>query len=141
SMCPGVAVELYYHRIPHEESEDMVSVSTGLPYTEMPYAFRYRKPGSSVPQGCSCNTPAGAPPAAGYSIIGGSYSKHATEQGGETIAAPPAGPETASSDPATEAPNILPPDENRPIRVVGPKFLPAPEAAADLQAPVHDPAL
>ncbi len=53
-MCPGTQTELFYHSVYGQESEDMVSVSTGLPYTEMPNAFRYRG-GDARQSGCGCN--------------------------------------------------------------------------------------
>lgn len=43
SMCPGTAVELYHHKMPSEDSEDMVSYLTGKAYAQEPFAFAYRK--------------------------------------------------------------------------------------------------
>jgi Protein of unknown function (DUF2865) len=43
AMCPGMQVELYYHQMPMQDSEDMVSASTNIPYTELPTAFAYRE--------------------------------------------------------------------------------------------------
>ena len=43
SMCPGADVELYYHRMPIEDSEDMVSYRTETPYASEPFAFVYRR--------------------------------------------------------------------------------------------------
>lgn len=53
SMCPGAEVELYFHRMPSQDSEDMISYRTDMPYTDLPAAFNYRK--SFDPQ-CSCRT-------------------------------------------------------------------------------------
>jgi hypothetical protein len=53
SMCPGAEVELYFHRMPSQDSEDMISYRTDMPYTELPAAFNYRK--SFDPQ-CTCRT-------------------------------------------------------------------------------------
>ena len=54
-MCPGTQTELFYNSV-DGESEDMISVATNRPYTEMPNAFYYR---SAQNQGrdksCSCN--------------------------------------------------------------------------------------
>ena len=52
-MCPGTEVALYVHRVPDEESEDMVSLS-GRPYAELATAFKYREVGLGVTPGCSC---------------------------------------------------------------------------------------
>lgn len=43
SMCPGTNVELYHHKMPSEDSEDMVSYLTGKEYAKEPFAFAYRK--------------------------------------------------------------------------------------------------
>ena len=43
SMCPGTKVELYHHKMPSEDSEDMVSYQTGREYAKEPFAFAYRK--------------------------------------------------------------------------------------------------
>ena len=43
SMCPGTNVELYHHKMPTEDSEEMVSYLTGKPYAKEPFAFAYRK--------------------------------------------------------------------------------------------------
>ncbi|PLX39201.1 MAG: hypothetical protein C0606_01275 [Hyphomicrobiales bacterium] len=49
-MCPDAEVELFVHRNPGEESEDMTTVS-GVPYAEKDYAFAYRQAFNSS---CSC---------------------------------------------------------------------------------------
>lgn len=71
AMCPGTQVELHYHRVSGEDSEDMVSAATGRPYREMDNAFLYRKPGASVPAACGCG--AAAESAQGFQTIGGDY--------------------------------------------------------------------
>lgn len=43
SMCPGTNVELYHHKMPTEDSEEMVSYLTGKAYAKEPFAFAYRK--------------------------------------------------------------------------------------------------
>ncbi|MDJ0612767.1 MAG: DUF2865 domain-containing protein [Rhizobiaceae bacterium] len=43
SMCPGTDVGLYHHRMPHEDSEDMVSYATNTAYRDEPFAFAYRQ--------------------------------------------------------------------------------------------------
>jgi len=53
-MCPGTQTELYYDSVYGQESENMVSVATGRPYSEMSNAFRYRS-GDAREAGCGCN--------------------------------------------------------------------------------------
>ncbi len=43
TMCAGTDVGLYYHRMPIEDSEDMVSYRTDVPYAKEPFAFAYRE--------------------------------------------------------------------------------------------------
>ena len=42
-MCPNTEVGLYYHRMPVEDSEDMIAFGTEQPYAKEPFAFAYRK--------------------------------------------------------------------------------------------------
>jgi len=51
AMCPGSEVLLYHHRMPSEDSEDMVSYQTQISYAQQPYAFNYRK---KVNPECGC---------------------------------------------------------------------------------------
>jgi len=51
AMCPGSEVLLYHHRMPTEDSEDMVSYKTQISYAQQPYAFSYRK---QVNPECGC---------------------------------------------------------------------------------------
>lgn len=51
SMCPGTDVELFFHAMPGQEREDMISYRTGDPYTNLSTAFAYRK---AVNPECSC---------------------------------------------------------------------------------------
>ena len=165
AMCPGTEVELYMHRTPDEESSQMVSMS-GVPYTELPTAFRYREAGYQRPPGCGCSA------ARNFSILAGETAAPmsigpvavqepvvprpaarpdpaadpetlANLQGGldaaairRLLGAEKSGPELTAS---VGAPTTLPPVEERRIRVVGPSFLPDPEAAIDLRAPAPNP--
>ncbi|MBI1619575.1 DUF2865 domain-containing protein [Aquamicrobium sp. cd-1] len=127
NMCPGVEVELYYHRVPHEESDRMVSAATGLPYTQMPFAFRYKRPQLETRAECSCGRPAASAATGGYTIIGGSYGASDTlsELKGSVIAfgSPKLHhqPSERAGEPVLPA---MPTVEERTIRVVGPEFLP-----------------
>lgn len=188
AQCPGTDVELYVHRAPDEEAERMVSLS-GVPYTDLPAAFRYRQAGFARPQSCGCGAPrsfsiiAGehpAPgtadpvgagePAAGSSVVplprrrpdpAADPESLANRDGGldraaisaiVAAAAPDPAPTSSTVDRSTEstedrsrAPTVdrstaptapPPPTGERRVRVVGPAFLPDPEAARGLQAQV-----
>ncbi|SDU17074.1 DUF2865 domain-containing protein [Stappia sp. ES.058] len=50
SMCPGAEAQLYVHRNPGETVDNLVSVE-GLPYTDLPNAYRFRK---TYVSGCGC---------------------------------------------------------------------------------------
>ena len=54
-MCPGTQAELYYHSVPDQESEAMVSARTQAPYSDLPTAFQYRNTAPAMSRGCSCN--------------------------------------------------------------------------------------
>lgn len=139
NMCPGATVELHYHRVTGEESEDMISVATGLPYRNMPHAFRYRQSGASMPQGCGCG--ASAMTSQGFTVIGGDRS--AAQPSTPTVETRTTATGSSTAEPAVTAP---PPirhgdwdPKERPVRVVGPTFLQSPEEAIDLQAPAPNP--
>jgi hypothetical protein len=156
AACPGAAVEVFYHNLQSQESADMVSAASGKPYTQMPNAFAYKQ--GERAETCSCNRPQS------YEVVGGREDAVRTSalaaqpagpgSAGEA-AAPPAtvqsqGSFVTLSAPAAEAAEPpaaasedeeeaeLPPEremDGRPVRVVGPVFLPDPEAAIDLRAP------
>ncbi|MEO3999850.1 DUF2865 domain-containing protein [Mesorhizobium sp. CAU 1732] len=136
AMCPGTQVELHHHRSPGEESEDMVSAVTGIPYRQMTNAFAYRQPNGAQP-GCGCGASASSPTQRGFDVIGGDYSSDNAREREPQMPepAPAAAPSTASARADPPAPR--PETGNRAVRVVGPTFLPAPEAAADPRAPAQ----
>ena len=43
AMCPSATVELYHHKMPAEDSEEMINYKTGVAYADEPFAFAYRK--------------------------------------------------------------------------------------------------
>ncbi len=53
AMCPGAETKLYYHSIPDQEPEQMISLAQE-PYTSMPTAFKYRIDGIGSTPGCTC---------------------------------------------------------------------------------------
>lgn len=79
AMCPGTSVDLHYHRVSGEESEDMVSVATGTPYRESQTAFLYRTRRVSMPARCGCG--ATAQTASGFRTIGGDYASNKPDLG------------------------------------------------------------
>jgi hypothetical protein len=116
SSCPGTDVQIYYHQTAGEESDDMISLASGAPYSDLPTAYLYKQPGTPLPAGCGCGRPKSSGSFAGSS--------------------PPVQSEPAAQlDPgvAPEAKAVDPDD--RKVRVVGPTFLPDPGAAIDPQAP------
>ncbi len=53
SMCPGAETKLYYHRVPDEEPEEMISLRKE-PYAALPTAFQYRRDGVGAAPNCTC---------------------------------------------------------------------------------------
>jgi len=142
NLCPAAEANLFSYRNPGEDMNQAVSIN-GQPYSSSPNAFRYRQ---EFNPSCSCK-------AAGQTWSDALKSiddKAAAEQQGDIIvteesakkmsrpppkAAPaaatkkgaaPAG--TTASAPAPDAPTAAPPtdpaSENKPIRSVGPTFIP-----------------
>jgi len=51
AMCPGSEVNLYFHAMPSQSPEQMISYRQDTDYAKQPFAFQYRK---SVNPECSC---------------------------------------------------------------------------------------
>ena len=146
SSCPGTDIQVFYMRGLDGDTATMTSATTGRPYQELPTAFLYKKPTPVGAPVCGCNA------APGYQVIGGAPRSPALRSAPQSpsitsfAAAPSAAPAPAPKpaqgsrdDEATTKPATrLPAD--RKVRVVAPAFLPAPEAAIDLQAPAPTPA-
>jgi len=123
AMCPAAKAQLYYHAVPEEESEDMVSVVDQKPYSELPNAFNYRTVGLRAVPGCACHsrpslpkfTPAPAPIAS------------------NAFAVLPTGKKAPDESDAGE-PDV----EREYVRVVGPAFFPDQEKSIDLKTPPPD---
>ncbi len=142
ALCPAADAALYTYRNPGEDMNAAVSVN-GQPYSALPNAFKFR---SEFNPSCSCK-------AAGQSwadALKSADDKAAVEQQGDIIvteesakkmqqrqlnkgAPAPANakkgttpPPTAANAPPTAPPadTAAAPAENRPIRSVGPQFLP-----------------
>jgi Protein of unknown function (DUF2865) len=141
ALCPAAEAVLYAHRNPGEDMSSAVSIS-GQPYSALPTAFKFR---SEFNPSCSCK-------AAGQSwadALKSADDKAAVEQQGDIIVTeesakkmqqqrlnkgtPANAKKGAAPLPATAAaPASTPPadasattgSENKPIRSVGPAFLP-----------------
>lgn len=139
AACPGTEMRLYRQ---DEAGEAMMSTATGEPYSALPSAFAYKTEGVKPPVGCGCGAannpaPAGIGPTASVPVP-----SLADKPGGSIIHLGTDGTEKAPEEksPAPVPPTPAPQAEARPmddrkVRVVGPTFLPAPEAAIDLRAP------
>ncbi|MGY6709198.1 MAG: DUF2865 domain-containing protein [Rhizobiaceae bacterium] len=165
ARCPGTEVQLHFHRFPGQESDEMISIPTGLPYREGENAFRYRQANWERPANCGCAPERGYDVLAGgdgWSTLGAPQSETVpaedrvaaatTQRSGSFLIqeqqeqARASEPSTEIDEALTEAPMIdetttaveqRAPDAaaERPVRVVGPTFLPAPEEAIDLRSP------
>ena len=125
ASCPGTAVRLYHHRAVGEQPADMVSSISGAPYSELPTAYLYRKPGTKRPPGCSCSAPKN------FKIIAGNPPARTS------IVEAPGVPANPDAGRAPNAPATPVEAGNRKVRVVGPTFLPDPAEAIDLRAPAR----
>lgn len=137
SSCPGTEMRVFYSRGMGTDSADMISAATGRPYSELPTAYLYKRADVTVPR-CGCRT------AGDFSVIGGA-SAPARPRGqavsSSIVSFPP--PEAPTRKPVREAGAATAPqaekvplsEKQRNVRVVGPRFLPDPEEAIDLQAP------
>jgi hypothetical protein len=142
-LCPATEAVLYTHRNPGEDVAQAIS-STGNPYTKLANAFRYRR---EFVASCSCKQPGQTWAEAlgatrDQTIERGD--KVVTEERAKVMSQPqPAGRSTppARQDPkkpatgnlpipaATDTPPdaataVTPPAGKRPVRVVGPTFVP-----------------
>jgi hypothetical protein len=142
ALCPAAEAVLYAHRNPGEDMNQAVNIN-GQPYTSLPNAFRYR---SEFNPSCSCKAPGQTWSDALKSID----DKAAAEQQGDIIvteesakkmqqrvmvkpaaasrkgAAVPPGATTGATatDPASPPDQAGTTSDNKPIRSVGPTFIP-----------------
>jgi hypothetical protein len=149
SSCPGTQMQVFYTRGFDDDPAAMISSANGRPYSELPTAYLYKKPGEAGVPACGCNA------AQGFEIIGGNSSPKQQSQLESTsimsfAPAPAAKPDVASrpEDTAGKDAATTKQDETstlsageRKVRVVAPAFLPDPKAAIDLrvQAPKPNP--
>ena len=143
-MCPGVQTELFYHYL-QKETTQMVSASTGAPYTAMPYAFAYKKRLPGEKSSCSCNMSAyydeikrenamseQQPAATDPSRARQPESSITTIQTIKPAAAVPQA--TARTEPI-KPPADRPYDPASKVRQVGPQFLSPDQGQIDLKHP------
>jgi len=146
SLCPASEATLYAYRNPGEDMNQAVSIS-GQPYSAMPNAFRYRN--EYVPS-CSCKAVGQTWSDALKSIDEKAAAEQqgdiiVTEESAKKMSQPPqqraapaakkkggAAPATAATTPPSPEPPAEPapaaadpaPAKDRPIRSVGPTFIP-----------------
>ena len=143
-MCPAAEVVLFSHRNPGEDMNQATSLS-GQPYTGLPNAFRYRTEFNSA---CSCKRPGQSwSEALGPDTTVQSGDIVVTDERAKQLSAPPATkappakgraatptapaeppPAAAAAPPASDPPAAETPDTpnaKRPVRSVGPTFIPA----------------
>ncbi len=141
SSCPGTEMQVFYRRGLGEDSANMISSASGRPYSELPTAYLYKKPGVERPVSCGCNA------AGTFSIVGGGSAPagQPVSESSSVMTMPAIAPPPKPSQPGKLEIDIAPgashaPDPDRKVRVVGPAFLPGPSAAADPQVPARTPA-
>ena len=135
----------------------MVSGLSGAPYSELPAAYLYKQTDAPSPAGCACSALKNDE-ARNFSIIAGNppaeppvpsepvtpYPSSRPDSGAdpETLANLDGGLDAEALRRMAVTPKVnksRPAGEDRSVRVVGPVFLPDPEAAADPQAPDQNP--
>jgi hypothetical protein len=144
SLCPATEATLFAYRNPGEDMNQAVSI-TGQPYSSMPNAFRFR---SEFVPSCSCKAAGQTWSDALKSIDDKAAAEQqgdiiVTEESAKKMSQPPSktapaaakkkgvAPATTASTPAPEAapaPTPAAPDptpaKDKPIRSVGPTFIP-----------------
>ncbi|HEX5778630.1 MAG TPA: DUF2865 domain-containing protein [Xanthobacteraceae bacterium] len=136
-LCPAAETMLFSHRNPGEEVDQAISIN-GIPYTEMPNAFKYRQ---SFDTSCSCRA-AGESWAEALGVGRDetlqrgdivvteqrakqmSQARPVTQKGasGAGKGTPAAAAESAPA--AKEEAPLTPLQSNRRVRIVGPQFYP-----------------
>lgn len=120
--CPGAETALYYHALKTEESDQMVSASTGEPYVDLPTAFAYKTRDPGLPGQCGCALPRTA------------TSNQSSAQQGSIITITSGGVKPQAQIKSTIPDRPYEPGDKK-VRVVGPSFLPTDETSIDLRHP------
>jgi hypothetical protein len=138
AQCPASEAVLYTFRNPGEDMNQAVSASSGQPYTALPAAFRYRQ---EFNPSCSCKATGQTWADALKNIDDRAAASQqgdiiVTDERAKQMSAPPKGRPVNANPKGTPAPApavsstpaTAPADANRPIRSVGPTFIPQPKA-------------
>jgi hypothetical protein len=143
ARCPGTEMQVFFHEAEPkrvlapgaEDSAAMISTVTGTRYSELPSAYLYKSVDAPRPKGCGCN------PARDFEVLAGKppAGDEAPAESGSFVTPfepKPEAPAPKTADVETKPEAVaVEPDADRKVRVVGPRFLPDPEAAIDLRAP------
>lgn len=136
AACPGTNVELFYSERGDTKAGDMMSSVTGGPYRQLPNAFVFKRLDVTREPSCSCGTVRDS------SVFGTTPDARSPEMlsrpGSSIVEITPTRPAAPATDKAKDIkPAAREIDDDRKVRVVGPRFLPGPEEAIDLQAPAR----
>ena len=141
-MCPGVQTELFFHDL-QKETTQMISASSGAPYSAMPYAFAYKKRLPGEKSSCSCNMSAyydeikrekamSEPQPGTLGLTRQPESSITTIQ---TIKPATAAPQSTARREPIKQPEDRPYDPASKVRQVGPQFLSPDQGKIDLKHP------
>jgi hypothetical protein len=126
AMCPAGNAKLYFHAVPEQESDAMISVADRRPYTDLPNAFNYRTAGVRAVPGCTCH---GRSEIAAVPNASGPQSENVKT---------PEKPGEAQIEDQSQEPEQGDAGENeiarRDVRIVGPAFFPDEADTTDLTA-------
>jgi hypothetical protein len=121
--CPGTETALYYHALTTEETDQMVSATTGEPYAQLPTAFAYKTRDRSQSGQCGCRP------------VGQTAIQQSTPDNGKGVVDVRTRKKTDDTQAkSTVADRPYNPQDNK-VRVVGPSFLPSQETSIDLRHP------
>jgi Protein of unknown function (DUF2865) len=144
ARCPGTEMQVFFHEEDTrrvlapgaDDSARMISTVTGKRYSDLPSAYLYKSVDAPRPADCGCN------PARDFETFAGTppQGDEVPAESGSFVMPPapkPAAPAPKAGIDVTKQPEAVAvePDADRKVRVVGPRFLPDPEAAIDLRAP------
>ncbi len=147
TACPETDMRVYYGPRETDDPAHMLSTRDGLPYADLPTAFRHRR--TSMPRAPACGCSAGkefnvlpeSPPPPGSATTRPPVDAEPKPNPGSivTIVPPPATgkPKVAEQLAPTNQPRPGRDEGDRKVRVVGPKFLPDPTAAAAPPVPAQ----
>ncbi|TCU11847.1 uncharacterized protein DUF2865 [Rhizobium sullae] len=130
-MCPGIETELFYQDISNTEAANMISASTGAPYSAMPNAFAYKNRAPGEKSSCACNLSAYYENMRKNQAISEPPPKGSITD----IKTKPPSSATSTSAPQPQVPDRPYDPANSKVRQVGPQFLAGDQGAIDLKKP------